>query len=231
LRVMLVGDSVSASMAPGLQHESDARHFYFWSVAVPGCGLSSDVGDHWNGESWLDRRCRPAWRERWPQQLAQFRPDVVVMLVGAQDTFDRRINGQVVKFDTTEGARLAQGDLQDAVTMLSTGGARVVLLTTPYYVMGWPMKIDVKRSCMSHDWIERYNTLQRAVVQRNGSHASILDLNKYIDPNGAWTDAVNGINVRTFDKMHFSSEGATYVAKWLVPQLFNYPRVLVRNGT
>ena len=75
----------------------------------PGCGLSSDVGDHWNGEAWraIDKRCLPAWRQRWPQQLAQFQPDVVVMLVGAQDTFDRRINGTVVKFDTTEGARLA----------------------------------------------------------------------------------------------------------------------------
>ena len=105
MRIMLVGDSVAASLAPGLQREADARHFQFWNVAVPGCGLSSDVGNHWNGESWrpIDKVCLPAWRERWPRQVAQFRPDVVVMLVGAQDTFDRRINGSVVEFDTSGG--------------------------------------------------------------------------------------------------------------------------------
>ena len=218
---MLVGDSVAGSMVAGLKPQAEARHYQFWSVAVPGCGLSSDVGDHWNGEAWrgIDERCLPAWRQRWPQQLAQFHPDVVVMLVGAQDTFDRRISGTVVKFDTTEGAQLAQRDLSDAITALSNGGAHVVALTTPYYVPGWPMKIDVERSCMSKAWIDRYNALQRAVVQRSDGRASILYLNKYIDPAGVWTDTVNGIKVRTFDKMHLSSEGATYVARWLLPQL------------
>jgi lysophospholipase L1-like esterase len=162
----------------------------------------------------------------------QFHPDVVVMLVGAQDVFDRRIKGTVVKFDTAAGAQLAQRDLQDAATTLSTGGAHVVLLTTPYYVPGWPMKIDIKRSSMYKPWIDRYNALQRAVVERSGGRASILDLNKYIDPNGVWTDTVNGIKVRTFDKMHLSVAGAKYVASWLVPQLPRYvSRRIGRHAT
>jgi len=221
MRIMLVGDSVAASLAPGLRREADARHLQFWDVAVPGCGLSSDVGNHWNGESWrpIDKVCLPAWRERWPRQVARFRPDVVVMLVGAQDTFDRRISGTAVKFDSRAGARLATLDLRDAVATLSRGGAHVVVLTTPYYVPGWPMKIDTERSSMHKPWIDRYNALQRAVVHRSGGRASIVDLNKYIDPDGVWTDTVNGIKVRTFDKMHLSTPGARYVAKWLITQL------------
>ena len=54
-----------------------------------------------------------------------------------------------------------------------------------------------------------HSALQRTVVQRSDGRASILDLNKYIDPAGVWTDTVNGIKVRTFDKMHLSSEGRT----------------------
>ena len=95
----------------------------------------------------------------------------------------------------------------------------MVVLTTPYYVLGWPMKIDTERSSMHKPWIDRYNLLQRAVVQRSGGRASILDLNKYIDPDGVWTDTVNGMKVRTFDKMHLSADGAQYVAKWIVAQL------------
>jgi peptidoglycan/LPS O-acetylase OafA/YrhL len=221
MRIMLVGDSMSASVAPGLQREADARHFRFWNVAVPGCGLASDVGEHWDGESWLpiDERCLPSWRERWPRQLAQYQPEVVVMLVGAHDTFDRRINGSVVEFDTSAGERLATRDLHDAVTMLSKGGAHVVVLTAPYFVMGWPMRIDTERSNLYKPWIDRYNSLQRAVVQRSSGRASVLDLNTFIDPDGVWTDTVNGVKVRTVDRMHLSAEGSHYVAEWIVSQL------------
>ena len=232
-RIMLVGDSVAASLAPGLQREAATRHVGFWNVAVPGCGLSSDVGDHWNGVSWLPiyKPCLPPWRERWAQQIAQYHPDVVVMLVGAQDTFDRRINGTVVKFDTSAGARLATLDLQDAVATLSKGGAHVVVLTSPYYVLGWPWQIDTERSSMYKPWIDRYNSLERAVAKGSSGRASIVDLNKYIDPDGVWTDTVNGVKVRTFDKMHLSAAGAQYVAKWLMPQLEVLNRRDVRNAS
>jgi hypothetical protein len=71
---MLVGDSVAESMVAGLKPEAEAR-LPVLGVAVPGCGLSSDVGDHWNGEAWQDRqRCLPAWRQRWPQQLRSSTP-------------------------------------------------------------------------------------------------------------------------------------------------------------
>ena len=49
--------------------------------------------------------------------------------------------------------------------------------------------------------------------------ASILDLNKFIDPDGVWTDTVNGVKVRTVDRMHLSAAGADYVAEWIVSQL------------
>ena len=141
------------------------------------------------------------------------------MLVGAHDTFDRRINGSVVAFDTSAGGRLATRDLQDAVTMLSKGGAHVVVLTAPYFVMGWPMRIDTERSNLYKPWIDRYNSLQRAVVQESSGHASILELNKFIDPDGVWTDTVNGVKVRTVDRMHLSAAGSDYVAEWIVSQL------------
>jgi len=220
-RVMIVGDSVAYSLAPGLRAEADRRGWRLWNVAVPGCGLSSDVGDHWDGVGWRlhEDRCDPPWRARWPLQVAAFRPDVVVMLVGTQDIFDRRINGQVVEFDTLAGTLLARADLDEAISVLSAGGARVVVLTTPYHVLGWPMRIDESRSSMYAPWTDRYNSIQRSAVDASGGRAEIRDLNRLIGPDGVWTDTVAGIRVRNRDRMHLSPEGAAFVADWLAPTL------------
>ena len=223
LRVMLVGDSVSASLAPGLAHELELAGDVFWSGAVPGCGLASDVGQRWVGE-WLDvnPRCLPPWRQRWAADVAAFHPDIIVGLFGAQDAFDRRVDGQVIRFDTPAGASLAEHDLDDAITMLSSHGAAVVLLTAPYYVPGWPEKIDAPRSLFNPAWIDRWNSFEHAIAERNTGRVAVVDLNRYLDPNGKWTDTVNGVKVRTFDRMHLSADGAAYVAQWLVPQLRNF---------
>ena len=161
LRVMLVGDSVANSLAPGLAATAKARGYQFWNASVPGCGLGTDVGDRWFDE-WrgVYPPCLPGWRDRWPHELKVFRPDIVVGLFGAQDAFDRRMNGHIVHFDTPDGTALATHDLQSATTMLSSRGAHVVLLTTPYYVMGWPQKVQIERSPLNAPWIDRYNLLQ-----------------------------------------------------------------------
>ena len=220
VRVMLVGDSVARSLAPGLGRAATARGFLFWDTSVPGCSLATDVGErwfaHWQG---LDDRCVPGWRTRWQQQVAEFRPDVVVALFGAQDAFDRRIDGQVVPFDTPEGANLAGSDLQEAVDVLVEPDTHLVLLTAPYYKLCCPMRIDEARSPMNEAWIAAYNDVQRAVARHNPGRVTLLNLNHTLDPDGTWTDTVQGVKVRSFDRSHLSEEGADFVAAWLVPHL------------
>ncbi len=220
LRVMVVGDSVAASMAPGMQAEANALGFDFWDVAVPGCGIANDVGERWfKGWEGPQSQCTPGWRTRWPLQVAQFNPDIVVMLIGYQESFDRRINGQVIRFDTPAGALLAQSEEQEAIKVLSARGARVVLLSTPDYVIGWPLIITLSRSPYNQSWIEAYNTIQRRIVAQSKGKVVMFDLNKLLDPDGVWTPTVNGIAVRSFDKVHLSAVGSTFVAQWLAPRL------------
>jgi peptidoglycan/LPS O-acetylase OafA/YrhL/lysophospholipase L1-like esterase len=224
-RVMLVGDSVARSLGPGLARASAKEGIEFWDGSVPGCGLATDVGERWFGQ-WqgLDARCVPGWRERWPSQVEQFDPDVVITLFGAQDAFDRRVDGAELAFDTPPGAALAERDLQAAVTALSSSGAQVVLLTAPYYRLCCPMKIDEPRSPMNEAWITRYNERQLEVARRNPTRARLVDLNQYLGPEGTWTDTVGAVKVRSFDRSHLSEEGADLVASWLVPQLLELAR-------
>src|SRR5262245_6606862 len=78
-RVMLVGDSIAGSLAPGVGRRASTDDFFFFDATVPGCGLTSDRGERWVGDWELpNERCFPEWRVRWPQHVAEFDPDIVL---------------------------------------------------------------------------------------------------------------------------------------------------------
>jgi len=227
-RVMIVGDSVASTLAPGVDRIAPSYGMVVWDVSIPGCGLAQDVGERYT-EGWEPQhpKCVPGWRERWPRQLAEFQPDVVVALLGAQDTFDRRIDGRDFAFDTAAGDDLARTELQEAVAVLSSSGARVIFLTTPYYRMGWPQHVRQDRSLYNPTWIDRWNTHLSAVATSNAGVVTLLDLNAVLDPDGRWTDTVDGVRVRDIDKMHLTAAGADLAAAWLAPEI----KRLGRAGT
>jgi peptidoglycan/LPS O-acetylase OafA/YrhL len=218
--VLLVGDSVANSLSPGFEHLAAADNFQLWNASVPGCGLASDLGQRYTA-GWESQppRCAPGWRDRWPAEVAQWNPKVVVVLLGAQDTFDRRVGGKVFPFDQAGGQQLAMGELQQAVNILGKNGAQVVFLTAPYYVLGWPEQIVVNRSHLNPAWIDRWNGFLRDAAAVNPGNVTVLDLNKVLDPEGHWTDTVDGVTVRVSDRMHLTTQGADLAAQALMPQI------------
>jgi hypothetical protein len=218
-RVMLVGDSVAGSLSPGVQRLAAADRFVFFDATVPGCGLTSDTGERWVGEWALpDERCFPPWRTRWAQHVATFDPDVVILPLSAHDAVDRRIGDQEIAFDSDAGANLERRDIRDAVRVLSARGARVVVLTMPYFRQPWRLPIDPTRSSFNNAWVDRLNTTAMETVAGLGPNAAVLDMNALLDPDGRWTDTVEGIDVRAPDTIHLSDPGADFVAGWLMPQ-------------
>ncbi|MFL6242174.1 MAG: SGNH hydrolase domain-containing protein, partial [Acidimicrobiia bacterium] len=228
VRVMVVGDSVANSLGPGFERAAAANGLSVWNASVDGCGITQDVGERnvWGWET-AKPECSPGWRQRWPLQVGQFNPDVVVVLLGTDDTFDRRIDGREIAFDSPEGDELTRNELQETVAILSASGARVVLLTTPYNVLGWPRRVRVDRSAYNPAWVDRWNSSLRAVATRNPSTTTIVDLNQFLGPEGKWADTVAGVKIHTYDKMHLSPEGADLVAGWLAPQVVRLARAPV----
>jgi peptidoglycan/LPS O-acetylase OafA/YrhL len=218
-RVMLVGDSLAGSLSPGVQRLAREHRLAFFDATVPGCGLTSDTGERWVGEWALpEERCLPPWRTRWADHVATFDPDIVILPLSAHDAVDRRVAGQEIAFDSDAGAELERRDLRDAVRVLGARGARVVVLTMPYFRQPWRLPMDPKRSSFNNAWVDRMNSTAFEALAGLGPRAAVLDMHALLDPEGRWTDTVDGIPVRAPDTIHLSDPGADYVARWLMPQ-------------
>ncbi len=218
-RIMLVGDSVANSLAPGITNQAAARGFEFWNASLPGCGFATEEGEHQFGEQWLSPvdRCQPSWRTRWPQQLKVWNPDVVVVGMGGQVTYDRRFAGNVIPFDTPDGINLAREELDAAVSILSSRGAKVVLLTALYGKLGWPAQIDIARSGFNNAWIDEWNAVATEVAAFHPKTVQLVDLNGRLDPGGKYADTIDGVDARS-DGVHLTPEASDLAGAWLAPQ-------------
>ena len=219
-RILLVGDSVANSLAPGLEHQAAVQGFQFWNAAIPGCGLATEEGERLVASQWVGpySKCEPTWRTRWPDQVELWKPDVVVVMLGAQETYDRRIGSRVIYYDTPDGAALRRATLEHAVSEIEAGGSKVVLLTGLYGKLGWPLQIDLARSGFNDSWIDAWNRAVTEVAAVDPAHRTLLDLNAYLDPDGHWSENVQGIQARS-DGVHLTPEAADLAAQWLVPRI------------
>ena len=112
---------------------------------------------------------------------------------------------------------------QQAVGVLGSKGASVVLLTTPYYSSGtspsgtpWP-EDDPAR-------VEDDDAIMRAVARSTapgpaGNMVFVYDLNALVSPGRHFAATVGEVNVRFADGVHFSRSGGLFVGVRLVPDL------------
>jgi peptidoglycan/LPS O-acetylase OafA/YrhL len=217
-KVMIVGDSVAGTVGLGFDMLGAASGVTVWNRGRLGCGMFYDGAVYEGGElTPVDPACN--WRERWPAELAEFQPDVVVMLVGAWDILDRDLGGRVLKFGSVEYDTSFLHQLDDATTLLASTGAKVVVLTTPFFSR--PELVGQT----GRDWpeyepwrVDRINSLYRDFLVNHPGRYRMIDLNKFVSPQGRFTDELNGQVIRG-DGVHFTDPGALMVADWLAPQL------------
>ena len=159
------------------------------------------------------------WHTRWLQFVDEFQPDVVVLLVGAWDVLDRRIDGQWFRVGTVDYDRYFLSELDQATEMLGSRGAKVVVLTTPFFERP-DLVTETGREWPEYaPWrVDRINALYRDFSIAHPGRFTLLDLNQYVSPDGKFADEINGVKIRG-DGVHFTSEGAVYVDRWLAPQL------------
>jgi peptidoglycan/LPS O-acetylase OafA/YrhL len=228
VKVLLVGDSIAGTLGVGLAQEAHQYNVQIANEGTPGCSLSMqtqikvlfytvapdapcDVGK--NPNSLFD-----TWR-KW---VDAYNPDVVVYLARGE-TFDQEVSGQWQNIGQAGFDSYLVNRYRQAVSVLGSKGASVVLLTSPYYDSGtspagtpWPEDAPAR--------VTADNATMRQVATTtppgtDGSRVYVYDLNAVISPNHAFSPTVDQINVRCTDGVHFTQSGGIYVGRRLAPEL------------
>jgi peptidoglycan/LPS O-acetylase OafA/YrhL len=224
VKVLVVGDSIAGTLAIGLDLVARNANVQIVDEGLPGCSVSNTEQIKVlfyvaaSGPP-CDSTNPDAIFATWRHWVDTYNPDVVVYAARSQ-TFDQQVGstwehiGQA-SFDSYLTARFRR-----AVEVLGARGAAVVFMTSPYYDSGtqssgtpWP-----------EDAPDRVN-LDNATIRRVATSSSapggvyVFNLNGVVSPGGRYSAAVDGVNVRCSDGVHFTTSGGIYVGLRLVPDL------------
>ncbi|WP_407666299.1 acyltransferase family protein [Mycobacterium pinniadriaticum] len=178
-----------------------------------GCGLVRGGPYRYSGQVLEQKPECDTWPERWAQRIGYDRPDVVLMVIGRWEIVDRKFHGTWAHIGQPEFDQYLRSELNHALDILTSTGALVVVTTEPYsrhgeqtngklYPEDQPSRVD------------QWNTLLRKVVSGR-KNVTLLDLNKKLGPNGAYTNKINGVRVR-IDGVHPTPNAVKWMTPWLL---------------
>jgi len=210
LRVLVVGDSVGQTLGRGIelwadetgraQVENDATYFCSLGRVLPRqlpLGEIVDPAQH----------CED-WATRWPQTIATFDPDVVVVQYSVWEGEARRLaSGQLERPGSPALDQWQLGEYQAAADVLSARGAPVL----------WLDVACEDHAIRAHEpfWYIDYQTIPDLAATRRAVHP--VDMNRLLCPAGPPNRNFDGVTDVRPDGAHFSDAGALAVARWLMP--------------
>ncbi len=151
------------------------------------------------------------------------------MVTGFWEVVDRQYQGRWQHLGDPAFDAYETAQLEHAVAVLSSGGAKVALFTSPYFRTGeqpngdpWPQDDPAR--------VDRLNQLIDQVAGRHPGVVSVVPLNRFLDPAGHFTWTLDGHVARQGDGVHTTLAGGTYLAPRVLPLLAAGPVALSRPG-
>jgi peptidoglycan/LPS O-acetylase OafA/YrhL len=214
-RIMLVGDSLAASLLPGLKQAATENGVELIPASVAGCGvIGGEPVDITGAPYKWSASCEESIPKYHTARLAQFRPDMVVWLSG-WDRTERLLNGQRVSPRTIEGREVFMSLIDDAATRLTSTGARLVLLTVAPAAPS-----DEYPDPPQDDSIVQMNRLIREYARRHTDRVAVVDLDQMLCPKGQpCPRSIEGVEPRHRDGNHFEEDTAAWMAHKVMPQV------------
>jgi hypothetical protein len=219
-RVLLVGDSIAYSLYDSVKSAAYTEGVPVYQVVVSGCGIAGGLATDANGTPYpWSQACIEAVPYEQGRVIEQLQPDLVVWL-SVWETSDRIVDGELVRFGTKTGDKVARDEIDAAAERLTAGGAQLALVTLPLPAeeAEIPPEIDYGPS------IQRLNKLLRQYAADHPDTTRVVDLGEIVCPDGPPCPAeIAGVRLRPRDGVHYEGDGATYVAQQLVPRLLATP--------
>jgi hypothetical protein len=234
VKVLLVGDSVAGTLGVGLAQYAAIEHDKVQIVneGDPACSVSmqSLIKVLWYtvppGPPCDVTNNPNSLFTTWRQWVDAYNPDVVLYLARGE-VFDQQVGGQWQNIGQPGFDDYVASRYREAVSVLGSRGATVVLMTSPYYDSGpsgsgspWP------EDALSRVQLDNASIRQVASSSPSPSprvagdpRVFVFDLNAVVDPNGQFDASIGNVNVRCGDGVHFSASGGIYVGLRLLPDL------------
>jgi peptidoglycan/LPS O-acetylase OafA/YrhL len=227
IKVLLVGDSIAGSLGVGLAAYQGNDNIQLVNEGIPGCSLSmateirvlfytlppgAPCHQNNNPDSLFDQ---------WQKWVNAYNPDVVVY-VARGETFDNELNGTWQNLGEAAYDKYVENRYRQAVDVLGSRGATVVLMTTPYYDSGtspsgtiWP-EDATNRVVLDNQIIRQVASSE---TTDGGHQVYVFDLGSLVSPGNAYTPSVDGVSTRCSDGVHFTVSGGVFVGLQVLPDL------------
>ena len=223
-RVLVVGDSLAVAIGVGLQAIAAQNNLDVRNQGALGCGILRGTGVRYGRATPNSRFCN-AWQGRFQSFVDEFQPDLVVVVDGFWDAYDWYVDGEVAPFGSPAWDAFASAEFGAAMDVLSSGGATVVWLESPYFsvtagdpaVVSYFERTGTYDSAFDDDRVRHLNDVFEATVDAGDSEVVMGELRHVICPGDDYVNVIDGIETRG-DGVHFTMEGATKVAAWIVSQ-------------
>ncbi|MCB1016790.1 MAG: acyltransferase [Acidimicrobiales bacterium] len=196
-----------------------------------GCGLLPD--DHftrfrYDGEADAPDTCASV-DEAWAADIAATDPDIALLVVGPWEVADWRDEdtGEWVHLGQPAVDDLVRRELDEAVDILSAGGAVVYLLTSPLIRIGTQDGVPpaFERPASDPSRMARFNAVLAEVADARPGEAAVVDLAGYLrsTPGGEMDPTLRP------DGIHLTWDAATAISTdWLGPEILR--RYLADRG-
>ena len=211
--VAVFGDSVAWTL---MRYLPATPGFHFSDYTTIGCGIARGGPYRSAGETLNQKPECDSWPERWAQRLNYDRPDTVLLMIGRWEVVDRTWHGRWMHVGNDAYDAYLKGELQRALDILSSTGARVVVTTAPYNRRGERSDGTLYPEDQPGR-VQAWNTMLRSVAAQR-PNVSVLDFNAKLNPDGKYTAKINGVRIRS-DGVHPTSEAVQWLTPWLLDSL------------
>jgi hypothetical protein len=218
VRFLLLGDSVALTMGIGLSDHSKQHYGVTVNNVAPlGCDLDPNLMINTVGAVGIAPPGCKNWRTVWAKQVADYKPQVVGVELGRWEVADHLYQGTWTHIGQPLWDDHLTSELNQAVKILSAGGAKVVLFTFPYVDPPQETANGTPFSESLPSRADAYNRLVNGVAQANPGVVTVIDLNKMLDPDGHYTATLGGVTVRWTDGVHVTIPGGELLQSKVLP--------------
>jgi len=231
-RVLLLGDSVAASLGDALTAAAADDGVTLRTIARLGCGMTTGITLNEDGSriAWSPD-CASSTVDYQTGAIDEVAPDTVMWL-STWELADYEVDGKRLRFGTAAWDEWLLGEME-RVRQLATGrGARFVLVNNPPVAPN-PLR-EVTADMLSRN--EHLNALMQTFAARHPGDTAVLDLSSIVCPNGATLarpcpTTQDGIVLRPKDGGHFEADGAAWTAPRALDALYADLRAMTAPPT